>query len=54
MVWYYALIPIIVIVIIKLVVPYIKKRYIDTPMKRCPICGNSYEGNGSCPRCGAE
>ena len=50
MVWYYMLIGVVAIIAVKLLVPYIKKRYIDVPTARCPVCNNAYEGR-SYPRC---
>ena len=54
-VWYFVVIGIAVAVAIKFLIPYIKRRYIETDdTKTCPICNSRYGRNiGSCPRCGA-
>lgn len=52
MVWYLIAIPIVVAIIIKLVIPYIKKNYIDDTMI-CGICSTKYNKKlVGCPRCG--
>ncbi len=52
MVWYMIAIPIVVVVIIKLVIPYIKKNHInDTAI--CGICSSTYNKKlNGCPKCG--
>lgn len=51
MVWYYVLIAVAVPIAIRLLIPYIRKRYIDRPTVQCPACGNMYQGK-MCQRCG--
>jgi hypothetical protein len=52
MVWYLIAIPIVIAVIIKLVIPYIKKNHIDDTMF-CGICRNKYSKKlKGCPHCG--
>lgn len=53
MVRYYALIGLATTVGAALLIQYIKKRYIDVPVTRCPICGNTYESR-SCPMRGSR
>ena len=49
MVWYLITIPIVVAIIIKLAVPYIKKNYIDDTA----ICSAKYNKKlDGCPKCG--
>ncbi len=49
--WYYILIGAAVAIAVRLLVPYIRKRYIDGETSTCAICGNRYPGGGPCPRC---
>ncbi len=53
-VWYYIAIGIAAAVIIKLAIPYIRRRYVDNDgAVACPVCGNRYTRNeGPCPKCG--
>ena len=52
MVWYLIAIPIVAAIIIKLVIPYIKKNYIDDTMI-CGICSTKYNKKlAGCPSCG--
>jgi len=52
MVWYLIAIPIVVAVIIKLVIPYIKKNHIDDTTI-CGICSSKYNKKlRGCPHCG--
>ncbi|MDH3314121.1 MAG: hypothetical protein OEM28_13420 [Nitrosopumilus sp.] len=54
MVWYFIVIPIIIGIILKLVVPYIKKNYIDNTMI-CGVCREKYNKKfRGCPNCGVE
>ena len=41
MAWYLLVIPIVLVIIIKLVIPYIKKNHLDDT-KICGICRNKY------------
>ena len=50
--WYLLVIPIVAAVIIKLIIPYIKKKYIDDTVV-CGICNNKYNKKlKGCPKCG--
>lgn len=52
MVWYLIAIPIVIAIILKLVIPYIKKNHIDAT-KFCSICNVKYDRKlNGCPRCG--
>lgn len=52
MVWYLVAIPIIVVVIIKLFIPYIKKNYVDDQII-CSVCRTKYNKKQTgCPKCG--
>ena len=42
MVWYLIAIPIVIVIIIKLVIPYIKKNHIDDTVI-CGICNSKYD-----------
>ena len=52
MVWYYAVLGVAVTVALGLLIPYIRRRYIDTVA--CGICGARYPARESCPRCGGR
>ena len=52
MVWYLIVIPIVIVIIIKLVIPYIQKNHIDNTVI-CGICSDKYNKKlRGCPRCG--
>ena len=52
MVWYLIAIPIVIAIVIKLVVPYIKKNYIDDTIT-CSVCRGKYNKKLlGCPKCG--
>ncbi len=52
MVWYLIVIPIVIVIIIKLVIPYIQKNHIDNTVI-CGICSGKYSKKlRGCPRCG--
>jgi len=52
MVWYLIVIPIVIAVIIKLVIPYIQKNHIDNTMI-CGVCSRKYNKKlRGCPHCG--
>ena len=52
MVWYLIAIPIAIAIIIKLVIPYIKKNHIDDTMI-CGVCSSKYDKKlKGCPHCG--
>ncbi len=52
MVWYLISIPIVIAIVIKLVVPYIQKNYIDDTVI-CGVCSKKYDKKlGGCPNCG--
>lgn len=52
MVWYLLAIPIVIAIVIKLVIPYIKKKYVDDDRISCPLCYGLYKKSlGKCPRC---
>ena len=54
MVWYYVLIGLAVSVVVGLLIPYIRRRYIDVKMVRCVVCGTAYKEYGKCPKCGGR
>lgn len=54
MVWYYVLIGLAVSVVVGLLIPYIRRRYIDVEMVRCVVCGTAYKEYGKCPKCGGR
>jgi len=52
MAWYLIVIPIVIAIVIRLVIPYIKKNYIDDTMI-CGICKSKYNRKlAGCPHCG--
>ena len=52
MAWYLLAIPIVLIIIIKLVIPYIQKNHLDDT-KTCGICRKkSFKKLKGCPNCG--
>ena len=52
--WYWVAAAVAIPIVIALLIPYIRKRYVDSAVV-CPICGASYDRRreGSCPKCGA-
>ncbi len=54
MAWYWVAAAVAIPIVIALLIPYIRTRYVDGAAA-CPICGARYDRrrNGSCPRCGA-
>ena len=54
MVWYLIVISIVIVIIIKLAIPYIKKNYIDDVVI-CRICNGKYNKKlKGCPRCNMD
>ena len=52
MMWYLIAIPIVAAIVVKLVIPYIRKNYIDDTVF-CGICGSKYSKRlKGCPKCG--
>jgi len=52
MVWYFIVIPIVVAIIIKLVIPYIKKNHVDNTVI-CGVCNKKHDKKlRGCPFCG--
>ncbi len=52
MAWYLIAIPIVIAIVLKLVIPYIKKNYIDDTMI-CGVCSEKYSRKlTGCPHCG--
>ncbi|MCH9657764.1 hypothetical protein K0U27_03545 [archaeon] len=52
MVWYFVVIPIVLAIVAKIVIPYIRKNYIDNTVI-CGICRIKYDRKlFGCPNCG--
>ena len=52
--WYWVAAAIAIPIVIALLIPYVRKRYVDNIVV-CPICGARHDRRreGSCPKCGA-